>query len=67
VPYKITYEPVNRIMGVTAKTVERQTAAEAWALVQSLNASDERTIIRDASGKEVGWQELRAQAMKEVN
>jgi hypothetical protein len=51
-PYKITFEPLNRIAGVKPTTVEIETAAKAWMEV----ASDERGLacvldphfIRDA-------------------
>jgi hypothetical protein len=39
-PYKITYEPLNRIRGVTPKTFERETATEAWKEVDGLTRSE---------------------------
>ena len=66
-PYSIIYEPLNRIAGVKPKTFTRNTAVEAWAEVQMLNASDEKTEIKDESGNVISWQELRARALKEVS
>jgi hypothetical protein len=66
-PYQITYEPWLPIAGVTAKTVERETAAEAWASVTFLVASDEKTTIIDAYGWEISREELRARAQREFN
>jgi hypothetical protein len=67
VPYKITFEPRNRIAGVTASTVEIGTAVEAWAELVGLEASDEKATIQDAYGREIGREELRAQATKEAH
>ena len=66
-PYSITYEPMSRIAGVKPNTVTKETAAEAWALVQQLNASDEKTEIRDAHGRDIGWEELRLLAEREAH
>lgn len=66
-PYKITYEPLNRIVGVTPKTVEKETAAEAWKLVDGLMHSDERVTIIGPRGLKIGWQELKEIASREGN
>jgi hypothetical protein len=58
-PYKITFEPLNRIAGVRSTTVEIETAAEAWKEVDGLMRSDERVTIVDPHGHEIGWQELK--------
>ena len=65
--YTITFQPLNRFDGVTPNTVTKATAAEAWAEVQMLQASDERTTIRDQDGQTISWQELRALAAQEAN
>ena len=65
--YKITYEPLNRIAGVEPKTVTEETASSAWDLVDKLHRSDEKTTIRNSSGRVIGWQELRDLAVKEAN
>jgi hypothetical protein len=61
-PFIITFEPLNRIQGVKPTTVSKETAAEAWAEVQCLMASDERVTINNGT---MGWQELRMLAQKE--
>jgi hypothetical protein len=66
-PYSITYEPINRIAGVKAKTVTVETAAEAWLLVDSLQRSDEKAVVKDAAGRDMQWAELRDLAAKEAN
>ena len=66
-PYTITYQPINRIRGVTPSAVTKETAAEAWTLVQQLHASDEKTEIKDPSGRSIDWLELREIAKKEAN
>jgi hypothetical protein len=65
-PYTITYEPLNRIPGVKPKTVTKDTAAEAWALVDALHRSDEKTEIRGPHGHSIGWEELRRLAAEEA-
>jgi hypothetical protein len=45
-PYKVTFEPLNRISGVKPTTVEIETAAEAWKTVDGLQRSDEKVTIR---------------------
>jgi hypothetical protein len=56
-PYKIT---LNRIV-----TVEIETAAEAWKLVDGLMHSDERVTIVHPDGYEIGWPELQKIASKD--
>ena len=67
VAYRITFEPLNHIDGVRAKTVEIETAAKAWLEVHSLMESDERVTIVDPDGRPIEWQELMARAAKEAN
>ncbi len=64
-PFTIKFSPRTAIAGIKAKTDTRATAAEAWALVQMLDAGEERTEIRDEFGHELSWQELRQLAEKE--
>ena len=66
-PYRITFSPRNPISGVEESTAEEETAAAAWALVQQLEASDEKTSIKDPTGNTISWQELRDCAAKEVS
>ena len=66
-PYTITYQPINRIAGVTPGTATRDTAASAWMLVQQLHASDEKTEIKDPAGCAISWEELRDRAAREAN
>ena len=66
-PYEITYEPVNRIAGVAAKTVTKETAAEALKLVEALNRSDAKTTVKDTLGYYIGLEELSRLAAKETN
>ncbi len=50
-------------LGLTGKSkAHHDTAAEAWKSYQGLVASDETVEIRDEAGREVGWQELKAEA-----
>lgn len=66
-PYKVTYEPQNRIAGVKAKTIETETAAEAWRAVDGLMRSDEKvTMIVSPHNGEIGWQEMEQLAAKEA-
>ena len=64
-PYKISFEPLSRISGVKSKTVEKETAAEAWKLADGLMRSDEIVKIIHPYGHEIGWQELRELAKRE--
>jgi hypothetical protein len=65
-PYKVTFEPLNRISGVRPKTVEIETAAAAWKQVDGLMHSDERVTIVDPIGLEIDWQELKRRAETEA-
>jgi len=65
--FSVTFGPRNPIPGVRHKTVEKETAAEAWALVLQLEASDEEARVHDASGREVGREELRTLAKAGAN
>lgn len=62
-PYEITFEPLNPIRGVTPKTVTKETAKEAWKLVDGLMRSDERVTAINPG--QMGWEELRMLAEKE--
>ena len=66
-PYKVTFEPLNRIAGVKPTTVDIETAAKAWMEVHGLMASDEKVTIIDPHGRVIGWQELKEIAAKEAN
>lgn len=66
-PFRITFEPLNRIAGVKPKTVAFETAAKAWIEVQSLMASDEKVTIVDTHGHPIDWQELKELAAKEAH
>jgi hypothetical protein len=66
-PYKVTFEPLNRIRGVKPKTVEIETAIDAWKTVDGLQRSDEKVLIVHPSGRQIGWQELRDEALKKIN
>jgi hypothetical protein len=67
VTYSITFRSRNPIPGVQEKTVEEETAAAAWALVVQLEASDERAVVRDESGREIKREELRTLAKGQAN
>jgi hypothetical protein len=58
--YLVTHEPLIPKKGATAKTVERATAAEAWASVLVLVANGEKTTIADPSGNNISQQKLLA-------
>lgn len=64
--FKITFEPVNRIQGVTPKTVEIESVGRAWLEVHGLMQSDERVSITE-NGRPVTWQELRDRAKNAAN
>jgi hypothetical protein len=66
VPYQITFSPTNPTVAVQGKTVVRETAVEAWALVQHIFEGLEGPAITDPSGERIGWRELRARATKEA-
>jgi hypothetical protein len=55
-PFIITYEPLISIRGVKPKTVVKESAKEAWNLVDALMRSDERVTLR---GDTSSWQELK--------
>ena len=65
-PYKITFEPLNRIDGGKPATVLKQTAAEAWKEVYGLMRSDEKVKIVDLNGFEIDWQQLKFLAEREA-
>jgi len=65
--YHVTFEPRNRIQGVKPSTAVMETAAEAWAEVQMLEASDEKAEVRDDAGRVIERYELRDLAAKERN
>jgi hypothetical protein len=65
--YRITYEPLNRIAGVKAKTVVFETAGKAWIEVYGLMASDEKVTIVGPRGRTIEWQELKELAAKEAH
>jgi hypothetical protein len=65
--FYIQYQPLNPILGVGPRTVSKQTAAEAWAEIQMLEASDERVEVRDAGGRIIDKAELRVLAEQEQN
>ena len=65
--YTITFQPLNPISGVKPKTVTKDSATAAWAEVQMLQASDEKAEIKDRSGRDISWQELRDLAAQEAN
>jgi hypothetical protein len=56
--YRITYEPLNRIVGVKPTTIEIENAEDAWREVEGLMHSDERVMILDGS-EPISWQTLR--------
>ena len=62
--YRITYQPMNRIQGVTMRTVTYDSAVAAWKLVDGLMRSDEKVEI-ECGGEPLDWQELRRQAEEE--
>jgi hypothetical protein len=67
-PFKITFEPLNRIKGVTPTTAEVETAARAWLEVHGLQMSDEKvTEIITPDGRRISWEELRDLALTEKN
>ncbi len=63
--YHLTYQPFNWIAGVSPTTVTKETAAEAWATVQQLEASDHRVEILGPSGHMMDRITLRELAAKE--
>jgi hypothetical protein len=68
VPYRFTYEPLNRIAGVKPSTGERETASEAWLQVHGLQMSDKKvTEIIAPDGRSITWQELSELAASDAN
>jgi hypothetical protein len=65
--YQITYEPLLPMEGIAPTTIERETAAEAWAAVLVLTANSKKTMIIDPDGKKISQQKLHARANKEAN
>jgi hypothetical protein len=63
VAYQITFLGELRHPNLKGKAVARETAVEAWALIQHLAEIAE---IIDPFGKAISWQELRAIATKEA-
>jgi len=67
-PFKITFEPLNRIKGVKPTMAEVETAARARLEVHGLQMSDEKvTEIVAPDGRRITWQELRDLALAEQN
>jgi hypothetical protein len=68
-PYTIKYQPYTRPRASRESpgTASKDTAADAWALVQQLMASDEKaTEIKDPSGRLISLEELRDRAASEA-
>ncbi|MCZ7450289.1 hypothetical protein O8B93_22145 [Agrobacterium rhizogenes] len=64
--YKVTYEPLNRIRGVSPSTDAFETAGEALANVVGLEHSDEKiTDITTPQGHHISRAELERLALKE--
>lgn len=62
-PFRITYEPMNRIRGVQPSSAEFATAYDAWMAVDGLQMSDENvTSITTPDGRIISPQELKALA-----
>lgn len=61
--YTITHEPKTRVHKIKPTTVTKDTAAEAWKLVDALMHSDEQVTI---NGGIMNWQELRILANEEA-
>lgn len=64
-PYLITSEPYFKMQGARELTVEKNSAVEAWSLVDSLIKSDERVTIRTPEGFKIDWQYLKMLADQE--
>jgi uncharacterized protein (DUF433 family) len=62
-PFRITYGKGK----FSGKTIVRETAVEAWAVVQHLKSGLDVPLIVDASGNEFDWQELRELAIKQAD
>ena len=64
--YSITFEPLNRVVGVKPLILFLKTAAKAWAEVQMLQAGDARIEIRDPGGRIMTSRALRVIAEDEA-
>ena len=64
-PFRITYEPRNRISGVQPRTFTKESASEAWAEVDGLLRSDEKVQIEQVPGGPISWRELEMMAEDE--
>jgi hypothetical protein len=65
--FTITFQPLTKTYGVEPTVSTIETAAEAWAVVQQLEGSDEEIEIKDEHGRAVNREELRMLAEKEVH
>ncbi len=66
----ITFEPLTKMSGVEPTVSTIETAAEAWAVVQQLEGSEEeieKIEIKDEHGHTISREELRMLAEKEVH
>jgi hypothetical protein len=63
----ITFQPLTKMYGVEPTVATIETAAEAWAVVQQLEGSDEEIEIKDELGRTISREELRMLAEKEVH
>jgi len=66
VGFKITFEPLNRTQGVGPKSVEIESAHDAWIEVHGLMNSDEQVTISE-NGHPISWLELRDRAKGQAN
>ena len=65
-PFLVTYEPVNPVLGDVPITAEIETAVNAWAEVDGLHLRDQKvTRIVTPEGGTITWQELRDLACKD--
>lgn len=63
----ITFQPLTKTYGAESTVSTIETAAEAWAVVQQLEGSDEEIEIKDEHGRTISREELRLLAEKEVH
>ena len=63
--YRIAYSLDYVAAEVGRKTAARETAIEAWTLVQYLGLGYGWPVITDPSGQVISWFELRARAFRE--
>ena len=61
-PYKITTGPLTRGHAAAKVTFEKETAMEAWGLVDGLRGNQERVTILHPDGYPIDWLELEALA-----